>query len=346
MNSLLAPAGSLPLERYSVFQSTDVDEAREFVARIFCPHRLAPVGPGRLDARHHNAVLHQDASINYVQYGAEVRIEPGCLKDFFLLQMPLRGGATVRCGAQQVESDALTASLPSPTEPLSMRWAQDTPQVIVKLDRRAMQQRLEALLQSPLQRALVFQLGVDLRSGPPAALAALVNYLRCALESAPGFSSQGMLADQAENHLITSLLMSLPHNHSAALSGGAAGMGASVPTVVPRVVRRAQEVMRAHAELPITLADVCTQTGTSARALQQAFAQHVGCGPMAWLRDLRLDLTRAALRAASSESAVRDGTGAPRVAEVAARFGFFHLGHFAAHYRRRFGELPSRTGRG
>jgi AraC-like DNA-binding protein len=340
MDSFLATAGSLPLERYSVFQSTDVDEARDFVARIFCPHHLAPVRPGRLDARHHNAVLHQDASINYVQYGAEVRIEPGCLKEFYLLQMPLRGGATVRCGRQQVLSTARTASLPSPTEPLSMLWAEDTPQLIVKVDRRAVLQRMEALLQSPLQHPLVFDLGVDLHTGPAAAVAALVAYLRCALETAPGLARHGMLAEQAENHLITQLLLCLPHNHSALLNGGPPSLPAPARSVVPRVVRRAQEVMRAHAELPITLADVCTQTGTSARALQQAFAQHVGCSPMAWLRDLRLDLTRAALRAAAVAG---KWDGSPRVAETAARFGFFHLGHFAAHYRRRFGELPSET---
>lgn len=345
MESLLATAGPLPLERYSVFQSTDVDEAREFVARIFCPHQLAPVRSGRLDARHHNAALHRDASINYVQYGAEVRIEPGCLQEFFLLQMPLRGRATVRCGTQQVQSDARTASLPSPTEPLSMQWAEDTPQLIVKVDRRAMHQRLEALLQSPLKRALVFELGVDLQTGPAAGVAALVDYLRSTLDSPPGRSLNGLLAEQAENHLMTHLLLALPHNHSAALAGGSSHL-APAPQVMPRLVRRAQEVMRAHAELPITLADLCTQTGTSARTLQQAFAQHVGCSPMSWLRDLRLDLTHAALQSAATDEAPGHPAAARRVAETAARFGFFHLGHFAAHYRRRFGELPSQTGRG
>ena len=62
---------------------------------------------------------------------------------------------------------------------------------------------------------------------------------------------------------------------------------------------------------------------------------------MAWLRDLRLDHVRAQLRASADGEA---GVGAAiKVADVAARYGFYHLGHFAAHYRRRFGELPSET---
>ena len=32
-----------------------------------------------------------------------------------------------------------------------------------------------------------------------------------------------------------------------------------------------------------------------------------------------------------------------RVADVAAQWGFWHMGQFAADYRRRFGELPSET---
>ncbi|WP_255519247.1 hypothetical protein [Xylophilus sp. ASV27] len=33
------------------------------------------------------------------------------------------------------------------------------------------------------------------------------------------------------------------------------------------------------------------------------------------------------------------------MARLAERYGFFHAGHFAAHYQRRFGERPSDTAR-
>lgn len=329
-------AQQLPLERYRLFDSHDLDEAREFVGRVFCPHELATVRPrAELDACHHSAQLHRDASLNYVQYGAAVRIEPGHLESFYLLQIPLRGGAMVQCGSQTVESHGSMASLPSPTEALSMRWHEDSPQFIVKIDRAAMQLRLSALLQEPLQTPLVFDLGVDLANPALWGMTSFIAYLRSAVETHAVLLGHPVLAEQAENHLLTSLLLCAGHNYSAALAAGATVSGAT-HTVLPRMVKRAQEYMRSHLEQPITLADVCTHVGVSARSLQQTFSQCTGKSPMSFLRDLRLDASRAALQNKLAERA-------PQVSDVAARFGFLHLGHFAEAYRRRFGETPSET---
>ncbi|MCW0038532.1 hypothetical protein OIO03_23865, partial [Acinetobacter baumannii] len=129
----------LPLQRYRLFESHDMDEARESVARVFCPHGLGMLRPrAELDACHHSAPLSRNVSLNYVQYGPGVYIEPGYLRDFFLLQIPLRGSAEIRCGAQQVDATPRLASLPSPTEPLSMRWADDSPHLIVRMARPAL----------------------------------------------------------------------------------------------------------------------------------------------------------------------------------------------------------------
>jgi len=327
----------LPLASYRLFESRDVDEARDFVARIFCPHELSPLHRGMaLDACHHNAPLHRDASLNYVQYGAAVRIEPGCLRDFYLLQIPLRGGASVRCGGQQVESHPLLASLPSPTEPLSMRWHDDSPQLIVKMGREAMQARLEALLQAPVREPLVFELGADLSAPSAQGVVGFVAHLRSMLDAGP--LDRGLLAEQAENHLLTSVLLSLRHNHSARLAAHEASEPGRT-SVVPRIVRRTQEYMRAHADSPITLADACMHVGVSARSLQMAFQRHTGMSPMVFLRDVRLDLVRSELQAGCDDAAAR----AVKVTDVALRYGFLHLGHFAARYRQRFGEAPSQT---
>ena len=60
----------LPLQRYRLFESHDMDEARESVARVFCPHGLGMLRPrAELDACHHSAPLSRNVSLNYVQYG-------------------------------------------------------------------------------------------------------------------------------------------------------------------------------------------------------------------------------------------------------------------------------------
>ena len=268
-----------------------------------------------------------------MQYGPCVDIQPGYLKDFFLLQIPLRGGAEVRCGSQQVRADPNLASLPSPTEPLAMRWADDSPHLIVKFSRTALQAQLERLAQAKLGTPLVFDLGVPL--GDPA-LAPLLHFIRClqaTLDAGEGIGGP-LLAEQAESYLMSSLLLCAPHNHSAALRGGAPR------TWLPRAVRRAEDYMASRLDAAVSLADVCEYAGVSARALQSAFRQHRGHGPMEFLRNARLDGVRDALREAMRQAAP---AGAVRVSEIAARYGFLHAGRFAADYRLRFGEAPSQT---
>ncbi|MFH0130541.1 AraC family transcriptional regulator [Variovorax sp. VaC1] len=318
----------LPLQRYRLFESHDMDEARESVARVFCPHGLVMLRPRtELDACHHSARLHRNVSLNYVQYGPGVQIDPGYLQDFYLLQIPLRGGADIRCGAQHVDATPRLASLPSPTEPLSMRWADDSPHLIVRLARPALLSRLEALLQAPVNQPLVFNLGVPLDNPALSPLVHFIDYLRLTLDAGNALQAGGPLAEHAEEYLMSCLLMSAGHNHSRALAGD------TRRNLLPRVVRRAQEYMAAHADQPLSLADICGEVGCSARALQLAFRQHAGQGPMEFLRELRLDRVRAELQASP-------GAG---VREVAQKYGFLHLGHFAAQYRVRFGERPSET---
>jgi hypothetical protein len=83
------PMTPRPLARFSLFESSDLDEARERVARVFCPHRLDMIGRGSFDACH-NHVSGERLSLNYIQYGAKTLIAPGELTDFYLLQIPLR----------------------------------------------------------------------------------------------------------------------------------------------------------------------------------------------------------------------------------------------------------------
>jgi AraC-like DNA-binding protein len=320
----------LPLSQYQLFHTQDVDEARDCVARIFCPHGLHTTAPRRaLDARHHSVRLHQDVRLNYVQYGPEVDIDPGYLGDFYLLQLPLRGGAEVRCGGQQVTAHAQMASLPSPSEPLRMRWADDSPHLIVRFSQAAVHRQWEQLAQAPLVQPLVFGLGVNLQETGVSPMLDFIKYLCATVDTQPGFAGSA-LAAQAEAYLVTSLLTLLPHSHSAKLKEDHSR------SVLPRSVWRAQEYMRQHADAPVSLADLCAVAGVSVRSLQTAFQTHTGQSPMAYWRGVRLDGARALLL--SAESSAVGG-----IAQVAARFGFLHQGHFAEHYRLRFGETPAMT---
>jgi AraC-like DNA-binding protein len=318
------------LSRYELFSTRDVDEARERVARIFCPHGLGISAPNTaLEARHHSVLLHQDVRLNYVQYGPGVDIDPGCLRDFYLLQIPLRGSAEVMCGKQHITAHTQLASLPSPMEDLKMRWADDSPHLIVRVSKAVVNRHWEELTQTSLTCPLVFDLGVDMEDLHVAPFIHFIKYLYAAIDDAPAFAGSKM-AHMAEGYLTSSMLTLLGHSHSERLTSG------HQRTVLPGYVRRAMDYMHAHTQAALTLSDLCTLTGVSVRSLQNAFLTHTGESPMAYWRGIRLDRIRVELR---SNGLARD----MGVTELAARYGFLHMGHFSAQYRLRFGETPSQT---
>jgi AraC-like DNA-binding protein len=321
-----------PLASHALFHTRDVDQAREAVARVFCPHVLNPCGPITvLDARHHSAPVFRDVSLNYVQYGPAVDIEPGHLGSFYLLQIPLRGSAEVNCGGQHVMAGQGVASLPSPSEYLKMRWADDSPHLILRISQGAVVRQVEQMAQTAVHRPLVFGLGLALDTPALAPLGGFVRYLAEALEGDAGFAGSA-LAQQAEAYLLNVLLLQAPHNYSEALCADARR------PLLPRAVRRAQEFMQANVKQTLTLADLCGHLHVSARSLQQAFVAHTGESPMVYWRNLRLDKVREVLHRAASQASA-----GVAVRQVASEHGFLHMGHFAAQYQRRFGELPVET---
>jgi transcriptional regulator GlxA family with amidase domain len=103
----------------------------------------------------------------------------------------------------------------------------------------------------------------------------------------------------------------------------------------PPALKRVIEAMRASPETPFTAAALSEIAGVSVRALQTAFQTHVNLSPMAYLRNLRLERVHAELVA--SEPSFTS------VTDVAHRWGFPHLGRFAAVYSQKYGVRPSET---
>jgi AraC-like DNA-binding protein/tetratricopeptide (TPR) repeat protein len=103
---------------------------------------------------------------------------------------------------------------------------------------------------------------------------------------------------------------------------------------LPRDLHRALDRLQAEPDRSWTLAHLAGVCGVAPRTLQKHFRRFLGRTPVAFIRELRLDHARQQLlRPAATTS----------VTNVAARFGFNHVGRFAAWYLRRYGESPSAT---
>lgn len=101
-----------------------------------------------------------------------------------------------------------------------------------------------------------------------------------------------------------------------------------------KLVDKACSMMLADNNEPLSILQICSRVGTSRRKLNYAFQDVLGTTPVKYLRNLRLNGVRRALREAGPETTVQD---------TASHWGFWHLSQFARDYRQLFGELPSAT---
>ncbi|MFI6033587.1 helix-turn-helix transcriptional regulator [Streptomyces sp. NPDC051315] len=173
----------------------------------------------------------------------------------------------------------------------------------------------------------------DHRPHSPAAarhLRGTIGYLRDHVLADPDLADQPLIASTAAQHLAASVLAAFPN--TALTDPTATDRNDSHPTTL----RRALAYIDDHADEPVTVADIAAAAHVTVRALQYAFRRHLDTTPLAHLRRVRLSHAHADLVAATP----LDGT---TVTDVAARWGFFHPGRFAALYRAAYGRPPHRT---
>jgi len=104
-----------------------------------------------------------------------------------------------------------------------------------------------------------------------------------------------------------------------------------------KVVDRACELVLGQPDQAPTMLKVCREVGASPRKLDYCFRDVLGISPSKYLRAIRLNGARRELKSPADISAT--------VHDVAARWGFWHMGAFSTDYRLQFGELPSQTRR-
>ncbi|MFD9963288.1 helix-turn-helix transcriptional regulator [Amycolatopsis sp. NPDC058986] len=173
----------------------------------------------------------------------------------------------------------------------------------------------------------------DLRSTSPDAarhLIATMDHLATSVRDHPGCMAQPLVTGQAGRLLAAAALLTFPNT------------ALTEPTIEdrhdahPTTLRRAVAFIDDHAHLDISVAEIAAASHVTIRALQYAFRRHRGTTPTGYLRQARLQQAHRDLLAA-------DPTAGATVTEIAARWGFFHPGRFAHHYRTTYGCPPYRT---
>ena len=101
-----------------------------------------------------------------------------------------------------------------------------------------------------------------------------------------------------------------------------------------QVVDRIKAYLERCETAPVALGELCEIAHVSQRTLQYSFTSILGISPIQFLRLTRLNRVRRRLCSPTVDTTV---------SQVAADWGFYHLGQFARDYRQLFGEAPSAT---
>jgi AraC-like DNA-binding protein len=200
--------------------------------------------------------------------------------------------------------------------------------VFIRIGRFFITNELQNLLDRQLGAGLLFKPPMAMQTTAGRAFRNLVFQLFHELHGSDRGTAVPFRVAHLKSALVSLLLQSQRHNYTQLLNRfSAAGSWQ---------LRIAEEYVQEHAHLPITLGDLSAISGVSSRTLQHSFQRKNGCGPMQFLRAIRMQKARTDLL---------NSAGGETVSEIAARWGFLHFGRFAQDYRALFQEYPSDTRR-
>jgi AraC-like DNA-binding protein len=304
----------------------DPDEAESLVATAYFPHELLVLG------KHQDFELRLRASnlgpvtVGLLRWGTDVGVNCS-YPDSYAINIPLSGRLESTHGGRRIQSVSGLATVCEPDRPASVTlWSADCVGVGLKIDRDYLVRKFSQLDGRESEVLLPDQ--IDLSSPH---WRGWVNLLR----ALPHQSGEGNdllggpeIAKQLSSAIVDSLLMGLTASGWNEGSRGAAR---------PRQITRVLDALHADPSHAWTLGEMAAMAGVSGRRLQQSFRICIGSTPTEYLRDLRLTLVHRDLLAGSEGTLVQ---------EIAAKWGFVHMGRFALAFKQKYGHAPSGVLRG
>lgn len=240
-------------------------------------------------------------------------------------QFPLGGRCRLHGGCGERFVDPGEVFVPTPEQATLESWDGDCSLVTVRLDREVFDHAVSQELHRTMSRPVAFESVVH----DPGILPWILHMatdLRCARPDS--IANNWRVTRDLERTLLTMLLTGLPNSESDNFARTGQG-------TAPYYVRRAEGFIRESARETLTIEAIATAAGVSPRTLFYGFKRWRNTTPMAYGRDVRLDIARGELEKAR----VNGGT----VARAANNAGFSNLSQFSRLYKARFSESPSAT---
>jgi AraC-like DNA-binding protein len=316
-----------------VYSTDSVGLAEQYGREVFGDHRLDVRDDERPDfhASFHAVQLH-DITIGYLDFVSATHVVADQLPDDYTIFMAMNGSAQITNLDQTIVTNSVTAAIAAPRTDAEMLWEKLSPHLIVRMRREALHLHLTRLIGRSLHQDLHFDLALDMSSAASNRWSTAIQLLNTELFQDGSLLHLGVGTGPLEEFVMSALLFTCPSNYSSWLAHPERSPGR-------RAVRQAVAYIESHLAEELTIGQIAGAAQVGIRSLQEGFQSEMSCTPSAYVRDRRLDRARLDLVEASPSDAVT-------VTDIAVRWGFTHLGRFAATYRQRFGETPSQTLRG
>lgn len=309
-----------------VFDYHDLDETCKGVGQIIKPHRLTAIKQkADFSANMHCVKTQGNLAICRLEYSEAVQIEPDCLEQFYLIQIPTQGYAEIEFAKQKFISYTQVASIISPEHPLNMRWQAASPQLMLKIAKADLIQHCRQHLPDLDFKVPYFEPKLDFSNASGLYFLQLFRNMVDALSNQQHPLQHPLAFKQFESNLYNALIYGQPNNVLKQIEQ------TKTHTLAPFFIKRTEAYIRENLHEALNVEQIAEHAGVSVRTLFNGFKSFLNITPMAYLKNIRFEQAYLDLQQNEHLS----------VTDVAFKWGFTHLGRFAQEYKQRYGELPS-----
>jgi AraC-like DNA-binding protein len=308
------------------FRTRSPEEAIHLCETAYYPHRLRLLGPSKCFGLTQRVTSVGPMTVGEITYETDVALGFDETRASYHVCVPLEGRLEARHRGQQVTSTPTLASVYRPDADIVVtRWPAGSRHLAVKIDQVAVDSALETLVGRRADFPIAFNAALPLNTSAVQDWVRLLLMVNRQRERPDSLLRHPLVWDPLLESLIHGFLLVADHPYRDALD-------APAEPARPTAVRDALDIIETCPQMPLTIAKLATQCHVSVRTLQEGFRRHLGMSPMAYLRVVRLRRAHRDLRSANPSHS--------SVASIAHRWGFTHLGRFAAAHKTTFGETP------
>lgn len=274
-----------------------------------------------------------------MHYGSEVEILPQIYQGFSLVRLSLQGGIDLHADGGDYYVAPGQTILSSPSRAVHLRWPQACEQLVLRIpDVLLVESATQANLFDQATHAFAVKNTPAVMLDEAASRQWLAQLEAFVQLSAYARSDPALAAWLNQIEHVIALFLYIKRNDVAAARLAEHRKRNESPSGIwiqhaKRRADRLAEFAGANLNTPVTLDKLAQAAALSRRQLNELCQREFNMPPMEWLRQQRLDAIRRKLQ--------QD----PRadITATAMSYGFMNPGRFAMYYRKRFGELPSKT---